>query len=278
MNLLEFSALVYAVSALAGYLGALTGLGGGVVITPVLTVLLGVDLHYAIGASLVSVIATSSGAAAAYVREGFSNIRAAMFLEIATTVGGVAGAHLTTMIPGTTLAIIFGTVLLYSAWDSFQVQKETRITTSDPLAARLRLASSYPGPEGERPYGVTHVKGGFSLMFVAGLLSGLLGIGSGAMKVVAMDSVMKIPFKVSTTTSNFMIGVTAAASAGLYLSRGYVDPGLSMPVMLGVLTGSLLGARRLIGSRTRPLRILFALVVGLLALEMIYGGLAGKIE
>ena len=278
MNLLEFSALVYAVSALAGYLGALTGLGGGVVITPVLTVLLGVDLHYAIGASLVSVIATSSGAAAAYVREGFSNIRAAMFLEIATTVGGVAGAHLTTMIPGTTLAIIFGTVLLYSAWDSFQVQKETRITTSDPLAARLRLASSYPGPEGERPYGVTHVKGGFSLMFVAGLLSGLLGIGSGAMKVVAMDSVMKIPFKVSTTTSNFMIGVTAAASAGLYLSRGYVDPGLSMPVMLGVLTGSLLGARRLIGSRTRPLRILFALVVGLLALEMIYAGLAGKIE
>ncbi|MBV9506703.1 MAG: sulfite exporter TauE/SafE family protein [Acidobacteriia bacterium] len=278
MNLSAFSAVVYGVSALAGFLGALTGLGGGVVVTPALTVLLGVDLHYAIGASLVSVIATSSGAAAAYVREGFSNIRAGMFLEIATTLGALAGAHLTKVVPGTALAVIFGVVLLYSAWHSFRARKETRATRSDPLAARLRLESTYPGPEGEVHYRIERVKGGFSLMFLAGILSGLLGIGSGAMKVIAMDQVMRIPFKVSTTTSNFMIGVTAAASAGVYLSRGYIDPGLTMPVTLGVLSGSLLGARQLIGAKTRPLRIVFALVVGLLAFEMIYGGFTGKIQ
>ncbi len=275
MNAATFSAVVYGISALAGFLGALTGLGGGVVVTPVLTTLLGVDLHYAIGASLVSVIATSSGAAAAYVREGFSNIRAGMFLEIATTLGAVAGAHLTTVLPGSTLAIIFGAVLLYSAWHSIRARKEGPATKSDPLAVRLRVEGSYPGPEGPIQYRVDRVKGGFSLMFVAGLLSGLLGIGSGAMKVIAMDQVMRFPFKVSTTTSNFMIGVTAAASAGIYLSRGYIDPGVAMPVMLGVLTGSLLGARQLVVSRTRLLRLVFGGVVGVLALEMIYRGFRG---
>jgi uncharacterized protein len=275
MNTASFSAVVYGISALAGFLGALTGLGGGVVVTPVLTALLGVDLHYAIGASLVSVIATSSGAAAAYVREGFSNIRAGMFLEIATTIGAVAGAHLTTILPGSTLAIIFGVVLLYSAWHSIRARKEAPATQSDPLAVRLRVEGSYPGREGPIQYRVDRVKGGFSLMFLAGLLSGLLGIGSGAMKVIAMDQVMRFPFKVSTTTSNFMIGVTAAASAGIYLSRGYIDPGVAMPVMLGVLTGSVLGARQLVVSRTRLLRLVFGGVVGVLALEMIYRGLRG---
>jgi len=278
MNTAQFSGVVYGISALAGFLGALTGLGGGVVITPALTVLLGVDFHYAIGASLVSVIATSSGAAAAYVREGFSNIRAGMFLEIATTLGAVAGAHLTTVMPVSSLAVLFGLVLLYSAWHSFQARKDTGAPQSDPLAVRLRLEGSYPSLEGPVPYRVAHVKGGFSLMFVAGVLSGLLGIGSGAMKVIAMDQVMRIPFKVSTTTSNFMIGVTAAASAGVYLTRGYINPGLAMPVMLGVLTGSILGARQLAGTKTRLLRVVFAIVVGALALEMMYNGIAGKIE
>jgi uncharacterized protein len=278
MNTAQFSGVVYGISALAGFLGALTGLGGGVVITPALTVLLGVDFHYAIGASLVSVIATSSGAAAAYVREGFSNIRAGMFLEIATTLGAVAGAHLTTVLPVSSLAVLFGVVLLYSAWHSFQALKDSRAPQSDPLAVRLRLEGSYPGREGPVPYHVAQVKGGFSLMFVAGMLSGLLGIGSGAMKVIAMDQVMRIPFKVSTTTSNFMIGVTAAASAGVYLSRGYINPGLAMPVMLGVLTGSILGARQLAGTKTRLLRIVFAIVVGTLALEMMYSGISGNIE
>jgi uncharacterized protein len=277
MNIGGFSGIVYGISVLAGCLGALSGLGGGVVVTPVLTALLGVDLHYAIGASLVSVIATSSGAAAAYVREGFSNIRAGMFLEIATTLGAVAGAHLTTVLPGSTLAIIFGAVLLYSAWHSFHAQKEVPAERSDPLAVLLRLESTYPGRQGVVHYRVDRVKGGFSLMFLAGILSGLLGIGSGAMKVIAMDQVMRFPFKVSTTTSNFMIGVTAAASAGVYLTRGYINPDVALPVMLGVLTGSILGARWLVVSRTRVLRLIFAMVVGVLALEMLYRGVRGGI-
>jgi uncharacterized protein len=275
MTTATFSGVVFGIAAVAGFLGSLTGLGGGVVVTPALTALLGVELHYAIGASLVSVIATSSGAAAAYVREGFSNIRAGMFLEIATTIGAVAGAHLTTVLPGSVLSLIFGAVLLYSAWHSFHVQRESPATQSDPLAIRLRLEGTYPGPEGPVRYKVDRVKAGFSLMFVAGILSGLLGIGSGAMKVIAMDQIMRFPFKVSTTTSNFMIGVTAAASAGVYLSRGYIDPSVAMPVMLGVLAGSLVGARWLVVSRTRLLRIVFAFVVGVLALEMIFRAFRG---
>ncbi len=278
MNLLAFSIVVYAISAVAGFLGSLTGLGGGVVVTPVLTLLLGVDFHYAIGATLVSVIATSSGAAAAFVREGFSNIRVGMFLEIATTLGAVAGAHLTTVVPASALAIIFGGVLMYSAWHSLHGTPREKESKPDPLAIRLKLDGAYPGERGPIPYHVCNVKAGFSLMFGAGMLSGLLGIGSGAMKVLAMDQVMRIPFKVSTTTSNFMIGVTAAASAGIYLSHGYIDPGLAMPVMLGVLTGSLLGAPRLMAARTRALRLVFAAVVGVLALEMIYNGFSGGVR
>ena len=275
MHVLSFSGIVFGISALAGFLGALTGLGGGVVVTPALTLLLGVDLHYAMGASLVSVIATSSGAAAAYVKEGFSNIRVGMFLEIATTLGAVAGAHLTTTIPASGLALIFGAVLLYSAVHTFQQRHEHAAPAPDTLADRLKLGGEYPGPQAPTPYRVGRVKSGFSLMFGAGLLSGLLGIGSGALKVIAMDQVMRIPFKVSTTTSNFMIGVTAAASAGIYLSRGYIEPRLAMPVMLGVLAGSLIGARQLAGAATRPLRLLFGAVVGVLAVEMIAGGLRG---
>ena len=278
MSVLTFSAIVFAVSALAGFLGSLTGLGGGVVVTPVLTLLLGVDLHYAMGATLVSVIATSSGAAAAYVKEGYSNVRVGMFLEIATTVGAVAGAHLTSLVPASSLAVIFGGMLLYSAWQSFQTPREHRVLHPDPLAARLKLDGTYPEQGRRISYCVQRVKAGFALMFGAGLLSGLLGVGSGAMKVIAMDQIMCIPFKVSTTTSNFMIGVTAAASAGIYLRRGYIEPGLAMPVMLGVLAGSLLGARRLMGAGNRALRLVFAGVVGVMAIEMIYSGIWGGLR
>ena len=275
MNVLEFSGVVFAISAMAGFLGALTGLGGGVVVTPALTALLGVDLRYAMGASLISVIATSSGAAAAYVKEGYTNLRVGMFLEIATTLGAILGARLVPVVPVRALAILFGAVLLYSAWTSYHKPEDEAAAASDPLATRLRLDGHYPGPRGLIAYHVARVKEGFALMFGAGVLSGLLGIGSGAVKVIAMDRAMKIPFKVSTTTSNFMIGVTAAASAGVYLSRGYIAPGLAMPVMLGVLTGSLLGARMLVASRVRALRLVFAIVVGVLALEMIHSGVAG---
>ncbi len=278
MNPLEFTAIVLAISGLAGFLGSLTGLGGGVVVTPVLTLLLGVDLHHAMGATLISVIATSSGAAAAYVREGYSNVRVGMFLEIATTLGAVAGAHLTAVVPGSALAVIFGVVLLYSAWHSLRQPPDGRSAPPDPLAARLRLNGAYPDAGRLVQYVVGRVKAGFGLMFGAGLLSGLLGIGSGAMKVIAMDQVMCIPFKVSTTTTNFMIGVTAAASAGTYIRHGYIEPSLAMPVMLGVLGGSVLGARQLAGAGTRALRLVFAAVVGIMAIEMIYSGITGRMR
>jgi hypothetical protein len=278
MPVWEFSGLVFLVSALAGFLGALTGLGGGVVITPVLTLLFGVDMRYAIGATLVSVIATSSGAAAAYVREGFSNIRIGMFLEIATTIGAVVGALLSSRIPTGALAVIFGLVLLHAAWLTGRGHTELHVQQqTDPLAARLKMNGTYPTQEGRQAYGVRRVKTGFSLMFVAGALSGLLGIGSGALKVIAMDRAMGVPFKVSTTTSNFMIGVTAAASAGLYLARGYIDPGLAMSVMLGVVAGSLAGTRILVNARVRELRIVFGIVVATLAAEMIYSGVVGRL-
>jgi uncharacterized membrane protein YfcA len=277
MNVLTFTGIVFGISWAAGFLGSLTGLGGGVVVTPVLVLLLGVELHYAMGASLVSVIATSSGAAAAYVREGFTNVRVGMFLEIATTLGAVAGAHLVSIAPASALAIVFGVVLLYSAWHSLTQQTETLAANADPEAVRLKLDGEFPSGESKTKYHVQRVKAGFSLMFGAGLISGLLGIGSGAMKVVAMDQIMRIPFKVSTTTSNFMIGVTAAASAGIYLSRGYIDPRLAMPVMLGVLSGSLTGARLLARAQPRSLRLVFAAVVGALAVEMVFHGVTGKL-
>jgi hypothetical protein len=278
MNTLEMTLLVWAGSLLAGFLGALTGLGGGIVITPLLTLAFGIDIRYAVGATLVSVIATSSGAAAAYVKEGFTNIRIGMFLEIATTLGAVTGAALAVRLPTSTIAIIFGIVLLYSAYASSRsTPAHAESGQPDRLARWLRMDSTYPSLQGLRPYHVRGVPAGFSLMYVAGILSGLLGIGSGAVKVIAMDQAMRIPFKVSTTTSNFMIGVTAAASAGVYLQRGYIDPGLAMPVMLGVLLGSLLGARVLARARTPVLRVIFAVVITVLALEMIYHGLTGRL-
>ena len=279
MNVLEFTLAVAAVSFVAGVLGALTGLGGGVVVVPVLALGFGVDLRYAIGASLVSVIATSSGAAASYVREGYSNIRIGMFLEIATSTGAILGAFLATRVPTASIAIIFGIVLLYSAYQSLWPPKHDvgEGESPDRLAALLKLDSSYPTPDGPQRYHVRAVPLGFGLMIGAGTLSGLLGIGSGALKVLAMDRGMRLPFKVSATTSNFMIGVTAAASAGIYFSRGYVDPGLSMPVMLGVLAGSLLGARILMQAGIRVLRLLFSAVILVMGVEMIYNGFTGKL-
>jgi uncharacterized protein len=273
VNTLEFTALVGFGALLAGFLGALTGLGGGVVVVPLLTVAFGVDIHYAIGAALVSVIATSSGAAAAYVREGYSNVRVGMFLEVATTVGALVGAALVLHLRVSVISIIFGVVLLYSAYASMTEHEHSGNGGPDRIATWLRMDSTYPTPHGLESYHVRGVPPAFGLMFVAGVLSGLLGIGSGAVKVLAMDKAMKLPFKVSTTTSNFMIGVTAAAGAGIYLSRGYIDPGLAMPVMLGVLSGSLIGARVLARARVKVLRLVFSSVIAVLALEMIYNGL-----
>lgn len=276
MTLMTLALLVALGSFFAGLLGALTGLGGGIVVVPMLTLLFHVNLRYAIGASLVSVIATSSGAAAAYVREGYTNVRIGIFLEVATTVGAVTGAALSGLIPTSALAILFAIVLVYTAYRSLQTREEHAIDLpADPLADRMRLNGTYPTRAGMTPYTVQGVARGFVIMLGAGVLSALLGIGSGVVKVLAMDRTMKLPFKVSTTTSNFMIGVTAAASAGVYLHRGYIEPAIAFPVMIGVLGGALLGARILAVASTMWLRKLFSAVVVVLAIQMLYKGITG---
>ncbi|HMK39244.1 MAG TPA: sulfite exporter TauE/SafE family protein [Bacteroidota bacterium] len=278
MSYYVLSSLLFAGSLLAGLLGALTGLGGGVVIIPLITLAFGIDIRYAIGASLISVIATSSGAAAAYVREGYTNIRIGMFLEVATTLGALGGAALAGLLSTGTIAVVFGIVLASTALQSLRTSHDVSgAAASDRSALRLRLNGEYPLDGLRQRYNVTGVLPGFALMLIAGGLSGLLGIGSGAVKVLAMDRIMRIPFKVSTTTSNFMIGVTAAASAGIYIARGYVAPEIAMPVMLGVLAGSLAGSRALVATRTVILRRLFAWVVIVLAAEMIFNGMTGRI-
>lgn len=276
-------AILFAGALFAGLIGSLTGLGGGVIIIPLLTLVFGVDIRYAIGTSLISVIATSSGAASSYVKEGLLNIRIGMFLEIATTLGAIAGAAIAVFAPTHAIAIIFGLVLIYSAINSLQMKNQDgergneEVKNSGKWIKLLKAEGTYTAGNETKDYKLRNLGGGFAVMGTAGILSGLLGIGSGALKVIAMDSVMRIPFKVSTSTSNFMIGVTAAASAGIYLSRGYIDPLLSMPVMLGVLIGSLTGAKLLVKSHTRKIRIVFAIVITFLAIEMIYNGITKSI-
>jgi uncharacterized membrane protein YfcA len=278
MITLELVLLVCLGSLVAGLLGSLTGLGGGAVIVPLLVLGFGVDIRYAMGASLISVIATSSGAAAAYVREGFSNIRIGMFLEIATAAGAVAGASAVHLFPTSGIAIVFGAVLIASALLSFKLPQDTTASSEpDRMAQWFKMDSSYPTAMGEQKYRVRRVPAGFAAMFGAGVLSGLLGIGSGAFKVLAMDHVMRLPFKVSATTSNFMIGVTAAAGAGIYFREGYVTPGLAMPVIIGTLVGSMAGTTILVRANVKSLRLVFGLVILALGLEMIYGGFTGRL-
>lgn len=278
MSVIVFTVILLIGAYFAGLLGSLTGLGGGFVIIPLLTLFLHVDIHYAIGASLVSVIATSSGAAAAYVKEGITSIRIGMFLEIATTIGAFTGAILAMYIPVQFIAILFGAILIFSAIMSLRKKAEHIMQQQTTLTKRLKLGGNYPMNGEMIEYGVSHVAGGFFMMIFAGLISGLLGIGSGALKVIAMDGIMRIPFKVSTTTSNFMIGVTAAASAVVYLQRGYIHPGIAMPVVIGVLIGAMSGSKILVHTHSSGwLRWLFAIVITLVAIQMIYNGATGKI-
>lgn len=276
MNILEFSLLVWLGAFSAGLIGALTGLGGGIVIVPLLTSVFGVDIRYAVGASLVSVIATSLGAASTYIKKGYTNLRLGMFLEVATTIGAIVGALIATFISVKALTITLAIVLIYSAYLSQQPRLEhPEDQSTDPLADYLKLNSTYPTPDGLMSYKVHSIPAGFSVMLIAGMVSGLLGIGSGGFKVLAMDQTMGLPFKVSTTTSNFMISVTAAASAGVYLARGYIDPGLSMPIILGVLPGAILGAKILVGAKTQFLRNIFSILLVVMALKMVYNSLTG---
>lgn len=276
MTILTFSLILLAGSYLAGLLGSLTGLGGGVVVIPLLTLVFGVDIRYAIGAALLASIATSSGSASAYVKEGITNIRLGMFLEIATTIGAVLGALIAVYTPTNTIAILFGAVLIFSAAMTLRKKNQGVLTEGSRFAALLKLNGTYPTKNGEVAYQLKNVGAGFSIMTVAGVISGLLGIGSGALKVLAMDTAMRIPFKVSTTTSNFMIGVTAAASAVVYLQRGYMDPGLAFPVMLGVLGGAFTGSKLLMRMNPQVLRVIFCIAITFVAIEMMYNGYQHK--
>jgi uncharacterized membrane protein YfcA len=272
MTILTFTLLLLAGAYLAGLVGSLTGLGGGVVIIPLLTLVFHVDIRYAIGAALLASIANSSGAASAYVKEGITNIRLGMFLEIATTVGAVVGAVIAAHTPTNTIAILFGSILLFSAAMTLRKKNQEALLVGSAAANKLKLNNSYPTKNGEVSYKLKNVGAGFSIMTVAGVFSGLLGIGSGALKVLAMDSTMHIPFKVSTTTSNFMIGVTAAASAVVYLQRGYMDAGIAFPVVLGVLAGAFTGSKLLPRIDARILKYIFCIAIAFVAAEMIYNG------
>ena len=277
MTILAFTLILLAASYCAGLLGSLTGLGGGVVVIPVLTLCFGVDFHYAVGAALVASIATSSGSGSAYVKEGVTNIRLGMFLEIATTIGAVCGAAVAIYLNSNTIAIIYGGVLVLTAAMQQRRKSDHDGVVGSEMARRLKLFGSWPQKDGTmKHYQLRHVGGGFSVMYVAGILSGILGIGSGVLKVIAMDGIMKVPFKVSTTTSNFMMGVTACASAVIYVQRGNIVPGMACPVMIGVLFGALTGAKLLKRLDVRLLRRIFCIVILMVAANTIYQGATGK--
>lgn len=275
-TVLIFTLILLAASYAAGLLGSLTGLGGGVVVIPVLTLCFGVDFHYAVGAALVASIATSSGSGSAYVKEGITNVRLGMFLEIATTIGAVAGALVAVYLNNSVIAIIYSIVLLLTGTMQFVKKQDHTGERGSEAARRLRLFGTYPDKDGfSHAYELRNVAGGFGVMGIAGMLSGILGIGSGVLKVIAMDNLMKVPFKVSTTTSNFMMGVTACASAVVYVQRGNIAPGIACPVLIGVLFGALTGARLLKRLDVRLLRKLFALAVFAVAINMMYMALTG---
>ena len=275
MTPLAFIVSIFAIALLAGFAGSLLGLGGGIIVVPALTLVFGVDIRLAIGASIISVIATSSGAAAAYVKENLANLRVAMFLEIGTTLGAISGAYLAGIVHTRFLFILFGLLLAWSAAAMLKKRHEAHgVAYASPLADRLRLHSSYFDEAiGQAvDYRVTRPVAGLGLMYLAGTASGLLGIGSGALKVPAMDLAMRLPMKVSTATSNFMIGVTAAASAGLYFVRGDIDPVLAAPVAAGVLFGATIGSRFLGRLESRVIRAVFVVVLAVVSVQMLVRG------
>jgi uncharacterized membrane protein YfcA len=271
-----FILVIFVAAIAAGLLGALAGLGGGILIVPLLTIGFGMDIRFAIGVSIISVIATSSGAAAAYVRDHLTNVRVGMFLEVATTLGAVTGAYVAGLLNSQILFALFGIVLLLSVVPTVRkLGEDTPVgVTNDRFAERLHLASAYPDQALGRnvSYQVKGIPFGLAVMYVAGVASGLLGIGSGVLKVLAMDTAMHLPIKVSTATSNFMIGVTAAASAGIYLWRGDVVPTVAAPVALGVLVGATLGARLLVRFQNTTVRWIFLVLLVIISVEMLLRG------
>jgi uncharacterized protein len=260
---------LFALSIGAGFIGALSGLGGGVFIVPALVILARLPVKVAIGASLISVVATSAGASVAFVRDGWTNLKVAMVLECATVTGALAGAYLAGVVPVWILEALFALTMLQSAYFSFQKQEDDLIENGDPISKRLHLGGEVLDEDGKMVhYEVVHFPTGAGLMVMAGMMSGLLGIGSGALKVMAMDYFMHIPLKVSSATSNFMIGVTAGAGALVFLARGDVATSVAAPVALGVTVGALAGSKILPHANIKALRMSFVVILVLIAIEM----------
>jgi|SRR5579883_3148440 len=265
-----------ALSVGAGFVGSLSGLGGGVFIVPALVILAHVPMYVAVGASLISVVATSAGASVAFVRDGWTNLHIAMVLECATVTGAVAGAYMAGIVPPWVLELLFALIMLQSAYFSLRKKGDDLLPEGSPIAERLQLGGELPTPGGAAVhYGVTNLAGGGAVMVLAGLMSGLLGIGSGALKVMAMDYLMHIPLKVSSATSNFMIGVTAGAGALVFLARGDVSTVIAAPVAIGVTVGAFAGSRILPYADVRWLRTGFVVILVLIAIEMGWRALSG---
>jgi len=270
--------LLLVMGVVAGILGAILGIGGGMIITPVLTIMMGLDIKYAIGASIISVIATSSGSTIAYLKDDMLNLRVAMFLEIATTVGAIMGALLVGVFSSNFLYVLFGFFLLYSSYNMirklFDKKGEVVYTETGEIVEKFKLASTYydKAEHKQIDYSMKNVPGGFVMMWAAGLASGLLGIGSGAFKVIAMDTIMKMPLKPSSATSNLMMGVTAAASATVYFFNGSIRPDIAAPLALGVLAGATIGARLMQVLKPRVIRMIFIPIILYMGLQMALKG------
>ncbi len=274
--MLHILAGLFAVAIGAGFVGALSGLGGGVFIVPALVIIAKMPMQVAVGASLISVVATSAGASVAFVRDGWTNLKVAMVLECATVTGAITGAYLAGIVPAVILELLFALVMLQSAYFSLRKMEDSTVPESDSLARRFGLEGEIPDETGQLAhYGVVNLPGGSILMLLAGLMSGLLGIGSGALKVIAMDQVMHLPLKVSSATSNFMIGVTAGAGALVFLARGDVPTSVAGPVALGVTVGAIGGSRLLPHANVRVLRLGFVAILVIIAIEMGWRAVAG---
>lgn len=277
MNILNFTLLIFCCSFGTGILGSFTGLGGGIILVPILTLVFDLNPYYAMGSSLIASIATSSGASVGFIREGFLNLRIGIFLETSAVIGAVIGASVVTMLPLPLLGILFGIVLLYSAITTLKQKKqEYKAVAFAPSGDCLDMGGSYLSKGIRLHYQAHRIWSAWLTMLIAGGLSGILGIGSGSLKVLAMDQFMKLPYKVSTATSNFMIGLTATAGAGIYLAHGYVDPILCVPIMLGILSGSFLGTRLLVKIKSQILRYIFVAMTVILGVQMIIKSIIGK--
>ncbi|MGH7947998.1 MAG: sulfite exporter TauE/SafE family protein [Candidatus Binataceae bacterium] len=274
--MLSIAGGLFALALGAGFVGSLSGLGGGVFIVPALVLIAGLPIQIAVGASLISVVATSAGASVAFVRDGWTNLRVAMVLECATVTGAVCGALLAGVVPASVLEALFSLMMLQSAYFAMLKQSDEIVPVGSPIARRLRLTGELPEPGGATThYEVVNVGAGAALMVVAGLLSGMLGVGAGAVKVMAMDYFMKIPLKVSSATSNFMIGVTAGAGALVFLARGDISTTVASPVALGVTAGALVGSRILPHANVASLRIAFIAILILIAIQMGWRAVSG---